>query len=70
MKPRRTIWTDEDQAKLATMLDAGASAQRISVALRRPLDSIKQRARALGKPFPHERDLARERKKVLSTRHV
>lgn len=50
MKARRTIWTEEDQAKLATMLDAGASTQRISIALKRPLDSIKQRARALGKP--------------------
>ena len=70
MKARRTIWTDEDQAKLATMLDAGASAQRISIALKRPLDSIKQRARALGKPFPYERDLARERKKILGKSHV
>lgn len=56
-----------NQARLKEMIESGASAQRIAVALKRPVDSIKTRARQLGKPFPHERALAKERQKILGT---
>ena len=62
-------WTNEDNAKLAAMIEAGASARRISLALRRNLAMIKVKAKAMGKPFPHERDLARERRKLVAQGH-
>jgi len=58
-------WTDEEQKTLIAMIQAGVSARRIAVRMKRPLHSIKVRAKDLGKPFPDERDLKRERKKIL-----
>ena len=59
-------WTEEDQKKLIALIEAGVSASRIAVRLKRPLHSIKLRAKALGKPFPAERDLKRARMKILN----
>jgi len=59
-------WTEEDQKKLIAMIEAGVSARRIAVRMRRPLHSIKVRARELGKPFPSDRDLKRARMKILN----
>jgi hypothetical protein len=58
-------WTSEDQKTLEAMLEAGASAQRIAARLKRRVDSIKTRAKDLGKPFPHERELTKARRKLL-----
>lgn len=58
-------WTEEDQKSFVAMLEAGASAQRIAVRLKRPVNSIKTRARELGKPFPPERDLTKARRRLL-----
>jgi len=37
------------------------------VALKRPLDSVKNRARDLGKPFPKEADIKKRIKQILGT---
>ena len=55
-------WTREDQKTLVAMLEAGASAERIAVRLKRRVDWIKTRARELGKPFPHKRELTKGRR--------
>ena len=65
--PLRRVWTDKEVARLKEMIEKGLSAQRIALALRRPTDSIKQRARQIGMPFPHDVDLKRERKRILGT---
>jgi IS30 family transposase len=57
-------WTDEDQKTLEAMLEAGASARRIAVRLRRSVDTIKTRAKTVGKPFPLERELAKQQSKL------
>jgi hypothetical protein len=59
-------WTEDDLKKLIAMIEAGVSARRIAVRMRRPLHSIKVRAKDLGKPFPDERDLKRARMKILN----
>jgi signal transduction histidine kinase len=58
-------WTEEDQKTLEAMIETGASARRIAVRLKRGVDTIKLRARKLGKPFPTERELTKARKKLL-----
>lgn len=67
MSIRYRVWSEADQEKLKTMAQAGASAQRISVALKRPLSSVKHRARDMGIPFPHDIDLAKQRRRILGT---
>jgi hypothetical protein len=47
------------------MIEQGASAQRISVARKRPLATVKQREKDMGIPFKTEIELARERKKIM-----
>lgn len=64
---RKRAWTADEFEKLRSMIEAGASAIRISVALRRPVESVKDRAREMGIPFAHDRVLKRERKKLLGT---
>lgn len=61
-------WTEEDQARLKLTLAAGASARRIAVALKRPSDDIKQRAKNLGLPFRNKFELAKEQRPLLETR--
>lgn len=59
-------WTEEDQKKFIAMIEAGVSARRVAVRMRRPLHSIKVRAKELGKPFPTDRDLKKARMKILN----
>jgi hypothetical protein len=61
-------WTNEDQARLKLMMAAGASVRRIAVALKRPSDDIKQRAKDLGLPFRNKFELAKEQGRLLGTR--
>jgi hypothetical protein len=57
MSLRYRVWTVDEQARLTSMIEQGVSAQRAAVALKRPLDSIKKRAKDLGKPFEKEADI-------------
>jgi len=50
------------------MMAAGASVRRIAVALKRPSDDIKQRAKDLGLPFRNKFELAKEQGRLLGTR--
>ena len=63
-----TPWTEEDQARIKLMMAAGASARRIAVALKRPSDTVKQRAKDLGLPFRNKYELAKEGRHLLETR--
>jgi len=67
MALRYRVWTDDEVAKLSSMIEQGASARRVAVALKRPLDSVKNRARDLGKPFPKEADIKKRIKQILGT---
>lgn len=60
------LWTEEEQKTLIALIDAGVSPRRIAVRMKRPLQTIKARAKDLGKPFPYERDLKRARMKILN----
>ena len=59
MRHRR--WTPEEIEKLKAMIAARASANRIAVALKRPLNVIRDRARDLGVRLP---TMTEERKRV------
>ena len=65
--PNRRPWTEDDIAKLKSMVSAGASAVRVSLALKRPIAAVKNRARDLGMPFRHDLELKRERGRLLGT---
>jgi hypothetical protein len=65
--PKNQAWTEEDFAKLREMIGKGRSARTVALALRRPVDSVKTRAREIGMPFRHELDLKRERQRILGT---
>lgn len=60
------LWTKEDEKTLIALMEEGVSAHRIAVRMKRPLQTIKKRARDIGKPFPAERDLKRARMKILN----
>jgi hypothetical protein len=51
----KRVWTPEEIEKLKKMAAAGVSAVRVSLALKRPLSAVKDRAREQGVPFPHDR---------------
>lgn len=61
-----SAWTEEECELIKAMVAAGTSAARVAVALKRRLISVKSKARDLGCPFPHERQLGKVRRKVLS----
>jgi hypothetical protein len=49
-------WTPEQILRLKALVSQGVSPNRASVALKRPVSSIRVKARELGKPFPTERE--------------
>jgi hypothetical protein len=53
-------WTPADDEKLRALLATGASLNRISVALDRPIAGIKAAARRLGLDLPKPKRLPRE----------
>jgi mRNA degradation ribonuclease J1/J2 len=55
-------WIAQDLERLRQMADAGVSAQRASVILRRSIVAVKAQAKRLGAPFPDDRLLKRERR--------
>jgi hypothetical protein len=59
MRYRR--WAPEEIEQLKTMIAAQASANRIAVALKRPVKSVFQRARSLGMSLP---TITEERRRV------
>jgi hypothetical protein len=64
VRARRPIvagWTPEQIVRLEMLLDAGASAVRAAAALRRTIISVQQKARQIGRPFPHKRAVKRAR---------
>ena len=65
MTPLRTIWSNEDLERLRAMALSGASPQRTCAVLNRPLRAVKSRAKKLGVPFPDERELKAERRRIL-----
>ena len=69
MRPvRYRIWTDEDAERLKALIISGASAVRASAALKRPLTTVKLKARKMGMSFRHDRDLKKELQRVLKDR--
>lgn len=52
---KKRVWTPEEIEQLKKMVAAGASAVRVSLALKRPTSSVKNRARDEGMPFPPDR---------------
>jgi len=65
---RYQVWTEEDAERLKALILSGASAVRASAALKRPLTTVKLKARKMGIPCPHDRDLKKERQRVLKDR--
>lgn len=58
---KKTDWTPEQVARLECLIDSGASAIRAAAALKRTIVSVQQRARVMGKPFPHRHAVKRAR---------
>ena len=72
--PRRTrqSWTPEQIDLLRSLVARGASVARASVALKRRCLAVQNKAREIGTPFPHAREvraarLAREAEARQST---
>lgn len=53
-------WTSEEVEALRGMVRGGVSLMRAGVALRRPANSVRLKARELGIPFSSKRELKRE----------
>ena len=65
---RYRIWTQEDAERLKALILSGASAVRASAALNSPLTTVKLKAREMGMPFRHDRELKKELQRVLKDR--
>lgn len=53
----KTSWTSDQVARMKELADAGASALRISAALKRPVTGIKVKARELGIAIRTDREI-------------
>lgn len=62
--PKKRVWTSDEIELLKKMVAAGASAMRVSIALKRPTSAVKDRARDEGVPFPHDRVLNKAHRTV------
>ena len=65
MQSKKRIWSEEDLKRLRDLVQSGALAIRASVALKRPLEVVK--ARKIGVPFQYERELKKERSRILKS---
>ena len=54
-------WTEEDIERLRKLRAAGATSARISIAVKKNQNIVRAKARQLGIPFDHHRDLTRRR---------
>lgn len=62
-------WTAEDLEMLKKLVANGLSPARVAVHFKRSVSSVQSRARLEGSPFPHSRDVARNRRaKEAATR--
>ena len=68
MKPRKNEWTPEQCERLAALVKAGATPFRASVVLGRSLSRIKLKARELGYPFPHWREVTMKARQLSDDR--
>ena len=59
-------WTPEECEKLRALVRAGASPYRASVALARSVFPVKNKARELGCPFAHVRDVKNRTRAILA----
>jgi hypothetical protein len=66
MSVHRGVWNDEQLELLRKFATGGASLLRASVALKRPMLSVRNKARELGTPFAHGRDVKRLRDAKIS----
>lgn len=69
MRQTSRSWTEQDCEKLRALVRAGASPFRASVALGRSAQIVKHKARALGCPFPHLREVKSRTRELLSERN-
>jgi hypothetical protein len=53
MKPRKTIWSEEELKQLADFVAAGGTPLRASVRFKRTIASCRSQARKIGAPFEH-----------------
>jgi hypothetical protein len=65
VKSNYRLWTKEDIDKLKALVASGASALRVSAALKRSRGVIKSKARDLGVPFPSEVELRAKRREIF-----
>lgn len=59
--PGSKPWTEEEIERLRKLRAAGATSARISIAVRKSQNVVRAKARELGIPFAHHRDLKRQR---------
>jgi hypothetical protein len=57
--PTIRSWTPDQIAKLEHMIASGSSAVRAAAALKRPIASVRAKARELGKNFPKVKEFRR-----------
>ena len=65
MKSISKAWSEKDLDKLKGLIEAGVSALRVSVALKRSRAVVKQKARELDIPFPTEAELRSKRRQIF-----
>jgi hypothetical protein len=63
MRRQNNFWSEEDIERLKVLIASGASPNRAAVVLKRTRAAVQGRARQLGMPFPHPRDV---RKRLLA----
>jgi hypothetical protein len=60
-------WTDEELERLNQLAGREVSLLRACVAMRRSKSSLRLKARLIGMPFPHGRDIKRLRDAKINT---
>jgi hypothetical protein len=55
MKPRKSIWSEEDSKQLAALVAAGGTTFRAAVRFNRSIASCRSQARKLGVPFQNSK---------------
>jgi serine/threonine-protein kinase RIO1 len=61
----RREWTDAECERLKALVEAGVSLSRASVVLRRRAVNVQNKARDLGCPFPHFREMQKHTRRIL-----
>ncbi len=65
MRQGKRGWTEEELEKLKALVKAGASPYRASVALGRSRAHVRIKAREIGYPFPHLREVKTKTREIL-----